>query len=267
MFAGVMSRCSTPARCIPATARASPSPSPASSPAASGVATPARLTPPASASTIDPGYRGTDASCATPLMPRSRSSTAASCRSRRSASGPSGSLRMTVPSRRNSRVTRVRALSCTTSARSGGFLPGSTPLATLRTSTHGQSHLLPYLPPVEDEGDGRRAEYPPPGLHSGRARREMVKRRDDGLRSLPASSVYAASVLRRSRPRLSQRLAAESLRRRNGLSAKDLAEAGRQIWARETTSNGFSMPSSTSFYPRILSCGTASRLSAASRRR
>ena len=42
--------------------------------------------------------RRRSASCATPLTPRSRSSTAASCRTRRSASGPSGSLRMTVHS-------------------------------------------------------------------------------------------------------------------------------------------------------------------------
>jgi hypothetical protein len=47
-----------PRRCIPATARASPSPRPASSSAGSGLARPARLTSPASASTTDPRYRG-----------------------------------------------------------------------------------------------------------------------------------------------------------------------------------------------------------------
>ena len=76
MFAGVMSRCITPRRCIPATARASRTASPISSSAASGFASPARLVPPTSASTIDPGYRGASTSCATPATPRSRSSIA-----------------------------------------------------------------------------------------------------------------------------------------------------------------------------------------------
>ena len=43
MLAGVMSRCITPRRCIPATARASATASPISSSTASGVASPARL--------------------------------------------------------------------------------------------------------------------------------------------------------------------------------------------------------------------------------
>ena len=127
MFAGVMSRWITPRRCIPATARASPSPRPASSPAGSGLVMPARLAPPASSSTTDPGYRGASASCATPATPRSRSSIATSCRTRRSASGPSGSLRMTVRPGRNSRVMRVRSLECTTSARTERIRAGLHP--------------------------------------------------------------------------------------------------------------------------------------------
>ena len=95
MLAGVMSRCSTPRRCIPATARASLPASRISSSTASGLASPARVVSPASASTIDPGYRGASTSCATPSTPRSRSRIATSCRSRRCASGPSGSLRIT----------------------------------------------------------------------------------------------------------------------------------------------------------------------------
>ena len=56
MLAGVISRCITPRRCIPATARASSTASPVNSSAGSGFASPARLVPPASSSTIDPGY-------------------------------------------------------------------------------------------------------------------------------------------------------------------------------------------------------------------
>ena len=117
MFAGVMSRWITPRRCIPATARASPSPRPASSSAGSGLVVPARLTSPASCSTTDPGYRGSSASCATPATPCRRSSIATSCRTRPSPDGPSGSLRTTVPPGRNSLVMRVRSLECTISAR------------------------------------------------------------------------------------------------------------------------------------------------------
>ena len=46
MLAGVMSRCITPRRCIPATARASSTASPISSSTASGFASAARLVPP-----------------------------------------------------------------------------------------------------------------------------------------------------------------------------------------------------------------------------
>src|SRR5882757_1401367 len=145
MLAGVMSWCITPRRCIPATARASATASPVSSPAGSGPARSARLVPPASASTIDPGYRGATASCATPATPCSRSSIAVSCRSRRSASSPSGSLRMTVCPGKKSRVTRVRALWCTISARTGGSAPGGTspaPIAHLHPTVRATSILL-----------------------------------------------------------------------------------------------------------------------------
>ena len=146
MFAGVMSRWITPRRCIPATARASPSPRPASSPVGSGLAMPARLAPPASSSTTDPGYRGASASCATPATSGRRSSIATSCRTRRSASGPSRSLRMTVRPGRNSLVMRVRSLECTISARSNGSGPGRTPLP-LASIGHLHTHGPPcYLP-------------------------------------------------------------------------------------------------------------------------
>ena len=138
---GVMSRCITPRRCIPATARASPTASPISSSTASGFASPARLVPPTSASTIDPGYRGASTSCATPATPRSRSSIASSCRSRRCASGPSGSLRMTVRPARNSRVTRVRSLSCTSSARAGGSRFSRQHVAVLSDANTGRTAL------------------------------------------------------------------------------------------------------------------------------
>ena len=96
MFAGVMSRCITPRRCIPATARASPTASPISSSTASGLASPARLAPPASASTIDPGTAAPPPAAPPPRRRAAAPASPASCRSRRSASGPSGSLRMTV---------------------------------------------------------------------------------------------------------------------------------------------------------------------------
>ena len=131
-LAGWMSWCVTPRPCIPATARASPTARPVSSSTASGFAAPARLVPPASASITDAGYRGASASCATPATPRSRSSIATSCRTRRSPDGPSGSFRMTVPPAKNSRVTRVRSLWCTISARADGSRPGRTPPGPIR---------------------------------------------------------------------------------------------------------------------------------------
>ena len=54
------------------------------------------------------------------FAPRSRSSIASSCCTRRCASAPSGSLRITVRPGRNRRVTRVRSLSTRTSVRPGG---------------------------------------------------------------------------------------------------------------------------------------------------
>ena len=65
----VMSRCITPRRCIPATARASPTASPISSSTASGFASAARLVPPTSASTIEPGYRGASSQLRDPRDP------------------------------------------------------------------------------------------------------------------------------------------------------------------------------------------------------
>ena len=132
MFAGAMSRCITPRRCIPATARANPTASPISSSTASGFASPPRLVPPTSATTSDPGYRGASSSCATPATPRSRSSIASSCRSRRSPSGPSGSLRMTVRPAKRSRVTRERSLSLTSTAPADGSRSASNPRAPIR---------------------------------------------------------------------------------------------------------------------------------------
>ena len=73
-------------------------------------ARPARLVAPASASMIDPASHGASTSCATPTTPRSRFSIASSCRSRGCASGPRGSLRMTVRPAPISRVTCVRSL-------------------------------------------------------------------------------------------------------------------------------------------------------------
>ena len=111
---------------------------------------PARLAPPASSSTTDPGYRGASASCTTPATPRSRSSTATSCRTRRSPSGPSGSLRMTVRPGRNSLVMRVRSLECTISARRNGSGPGRAPLPLASIGhphTAGPSQIcLPHRP-------------------------------------------------------------------------------------------------------------------------
>jgi hypothetical protein len=53
---------------------------------------------------------------------------------------------MTVHPERNTRVTRVRALWCTTSARSGGSWPGSVPRASIRTSAHGQPPSILLIP-------------------------------------------------------------------------------------------------------------------------
>ena len=140
MLAGQMSRCITPRRCIPATARANPSPSPTRSSTASGVATAARLRSPASANTSAPGSASC-ASCATPGTPRSRCSIASSWRSRRSESGPSSSLRMTVRPATTTRVTRVCGSSCTISARPAGSRPDRTPPDTIR-----HLHALPDPP-------------------------------------------------------------------------------------------------------------------------
>ena len=90
-----------------------------SSGASNGFASLARLWPPASANTIDPGYRGASSSCATPSTPRSRSRIAVSWASRASASGPSGSLRMTVRSEEQPGDPRA-CVSRTTSERTAG---------------------------------------------------------------------------------------------------------------------------------------------------
>ena len=141
MFAGVMSRWSTPRRASP------PPPGPASArdrPArqpALGLVMPARLASPTSSSTTDPGFAG-PASCATPATSPRRSSIATSCRTRRSASGPSGSLRMTVCPGRNSLVMRVRSLECTISARRNGSGPDRAPRASI-----GHPQTRPPPPP------------------------------------------------------------------------------------------------------------------------
>ncbi len=119
-------------RCIPATARASPTASLISSSTASGFADSARFTSPASAIMIDPGHRGVSSAWATPSTPRSRSRITSSCRSRDSASAPRGSLRATGRPSRTRRVTRVRSLSWTVSAWTGGSLPGRTFSALIR---------------------------------------------------------------------------------------------------------------------------------------
>ena len=54
-FAGAMSRCITPRRCILATARANPTASPISSSTSSGVESPTRLVPSSSSMRIEPG--------------------------------------------------------------------------------------------------------------------------------------------------------------------------------------------------------------------
>ena len=72
-LAGLMSRCITPRRCIPATALANAVASPITSSIASRSASSARLAVPASASAIESGYRGRSASSATPSTQRSRS--------------------------------------------------------------------------------------------------------------------------------------------------------------------------------------------------
>ncbi len=73
--------------------------------------------PPASAITIEPWYRGASSNCATPTTPRNRSSIAISCSTRRWASGPNGSLRITARPGNNSRTTRVRSVSWTISVK------------------------------------------------------------------------------------------------------------------------------------------------------
>ena len=82
MLAGVMSRCITPRRCIPATARANPSRKPdqlidwpAASPCRPG------SPPPASASTIDPGYRGAPPAGRPPPRRAAAPASPTSCRS------------------------------------------------------------------------------------------------------------------------------------------------------------------------------------------
>ena len=93
------------------------------------------------------GSPGDRSSRATPATPSRRSSIAASCRTRRSASGPSGSLRITVRPGRNGLVTRVRSLECTISAPRNGSGPGRTPppLASIgHLHTHGPAS--PNLP-------------------------------------------------------------------------------------------------------------------------
>ena len=126
-LAGARSRWITSRRCNSARARASRSASPARSPAGSGFGSSARVLPPASASTIEPSRGGSSATCATPVTPRNRSRMAVSCRSRDPASGPSGSFTISVRSARASRVTRVRALSCTIANRTGGSTPSAIP--------------------------------------------------------------------------------------------------------------------------------------------
>ena len=132
MLAGLRSRCNTPHRCIPATARASPLASPSNSSAASGVASAAKVVLPASANTSESPYRGRSTSCVTPSTPRSRCRIPTSRRRRRSASGPSSCFRITVRPAKNSRVTRVRRLSNTASSRSGGSASDSTLPASIR---------------------------------------------------------------------------------------------------------------------------------------
>jgi hypothetical protein len=69
---------------------------------------------------------------------------ATSCRSRRSASGPSGSFRMTVCPGKTSRVTRVRALSCNSiSARAGESRPGTGPPAPIRHLRASRAYARP----------------------------------------------------------------------------------------------------------------------------
>jgi hypothetical protein len=177
-FAGVMSRCITPRWCIPATARARSSPSPIRSPAASGLVRPARLAAPASSSTTDPGYPASSASCATPATPRSRFSTATSCRTRRSASSPSGSLRMTVRPGKNSRMMRVRSLSCTISGLAGGSRAGSIASDLIRHLPRRSDSFHTLLHPVEGER-GWSSKRTQRGARTGAGKR--FERAGDGL--------------------------------------------------------------------------------------
>jgi hypothetical protein len=126
-----------------------PPPGPARPPARSGHRPPAASpAPPGSCRRRLPappilGYRGASASCATPATPCSRSSIAASCRALCSASGPSGSLRMTVRPGMSSRVTRVRSLWCTTWTGRADPGPAAPGLPPSRTSAHGWTHFIP----------------------------------------------------------------------------------------------------------------------------
>ena len=140
MLAGVMSRCITPRRCIPATALANSTASSIRSSTASGLASAGQ----ARAANVRQHDRARvprrlhqlrdPVDAAQPLQHRPLMLAAAAA-----ASGPSGSLRITVRPARNSRVTRVRSLSCTVSARTGGSPSGNTPTAPIR-------HLQPVGP-------------------------------------------------------------------------------------------------------------------------
>src|SRR4051794_32317851 len=155
-LAGVRSRWITSRRCTSAKARAIPRANRARSRAGSGFGRSARVRSPASVRTIEPSCGGSSASCATPTAPRKRSSTANSCRSRRPASGPSGSFTISARSGRDSRVTRVRALSCTTANRTGGSTPSAIPHLHAWSQTRSPGPP-PSLRLPTDEGDRRRA--------------------------------------------------------------------------------------------------------------
>src|SRR3954447_25585907 len=155
-LAGVRSRWITSRRCTSAKARAIPRANRARSRAGSGFGRSARVRSPASVRTIEPSCGGSSASCATPTAPRKRSSTANSCRSRRPASGPSGSFTISARSGRDSRVTRVRALSCTTANRTGGSTPSAIPHLHAGSQTRSPGPP-PSLRLPTDEGDRRRA--------------------------------------------------------------------------------------------------------------
>jgi hypothetical protein len=185
MLAGVMSRCITPRRCMPPTARANRTASSISSAPLSGVGTPARLTPPTSAKTTESGYVGASSSCATPTTPRKRPNIPNSCRNRRGASAPNGCLRITAPPGKTNRVTRVRALSHSTSTPTPGS--GPTPCAPIRpvTPRHPGPAVTPYLHPMPGPTRERNEEKRGGLQLRSRSRAEMPSPAGEGSRRSP----------------------------------------------------------------------------------